>query len=256
MPGDLPPPLPPETRTVGQLVAETIQLYRRNVPAALAIGVAPALLDVLGTRIDRTLWFAISPVVGAILLTPAYVAAAVVATGERPGRERLRTAYAAGALAFLPFPPLAALFLLPGLAWLALVGLVVPVAIVEGTGVRASFRRAVRLARADYVHALGSLATLALVVFLTRAVLFLLLRDLGDATALGASIAADVVISPLVLLGAALLYFDQAARAVDSRARTRRPRRSDADLHHADDADGAGSPDPAVEPGAPARGQP
>ena len=44
--GPLPPPLPPATRTVGQLVAETIKLYGANWQAALLIGL-PAALDSL-----------------------------------------------------------------------------------------------------------------------------------------------------------------------------------------------------------------
>ena len=53
----LPPPLPPETRTVGQLVAETLKLYGRHVWLALAIGLAPAVLDLVAgtdTFVDAT----------------------------------------------------------------------------------------------------------------------------------------------------------------------------------------------------------
>ena len=114
---------------------------------------------------------------------------------------------------FVPFPLLASAFILPCLAWLAFVGLAVPVAVAEQLGVRASFRRAVELARADFVHVLGGLATLAIVVFLTRSVLFFLLRGIGENEALIASVLADVVISPLLYLGAAILYLDQSARA-------------------------------------------
>ncbi len=253
----LPPPLPPETRTVGQLVAESIQVYRANVLAALAIGVPAAAVDVLGTLLDRTLWFLLSPLVAGVLLTPAYIGAVLVVSGARPGRRAIAVAFAVGVAAFAPFPFLAALLVLPGLAWLALVGLVVPVALVERLGFGGSFRRAVRLARADYVHVLGGLATLALVVFLTRTVLFFLLRDLGESTALAASILADVVIAPILFLGAALLYDDQAARAVDSGSRRkRRKRESDAHVHPAVHADPSGRPDAAVEPRAAARGEP
>ncbi|HEY6149591.1 MAG TPA: hypothetical protein VIW19_03655, partial [Gaiellaceae bacterium] len=38
----LPPPLPPETRTIGQLVAESVNLYRRNFWPSLALGIGPA----------------------------------------------------------------------------------------------------------------------------------------------------------------------------------------------------------------------
>jgi hypothetical protein len=248
-----PPPLPPETRTVGQLVAETIQAYRRHVLGALALGIPAAVVDVLSRQLERETWFLLSPVVGAVLLTPAYIGAVLLVTGARPGRTAIVVAYLAGAVAFLPFPVLAAFFILPGLAWLALVGLCVPVALLEQRGLRDSFRRAYRLALADYVHILGGLATLAIVVFLTRTMLFFLLRDLGESTALAASILADVVISPVLFLGAALLYHDQAARLVDSGAPKRR---RDADLRDAVDADRPGRPDPEVESRAAARGEP
>ena len=87
-----------------------------------------------------------------------------------------------------------------------------PAILYEDLSVRAGFVRALRLARADYVHALGSLATLVIVVYLTHLVLVLLLHGQADATARTAAFLADLVISPLILVGAAMLYFDQAAR--------------------------------------------
>jgi hypothetical protein len=96
--------------------------------------------------------------------------------------------------------------------WLAFVGLVVPAVMIESVGWRAAFPRAVRLARADYVHALGSLATLAILFFLTRLTLALLLRDAGDQAERIAIFLADLVLSPVMFLGSALLYFDQVAR--------------------------------------------
>jgi hypothetical protein len=250
-----PPPLPPETRTVGQLVAETIRAYRRHVLGAFALGVPAAAVDVLSRELESELWLLTAPLVGAALLTPAYIGAVLLVSGARPGRGAVVTAFQAGALAFLPFPLLVAFFILPGVAWLALVGLCVPVALLEQRRLGASLVRAYRLARADYVHALGGLATLAIVVFLTRTMLFFLLRDLGESTALAASILADIVISPVLFLGAALLYYDQAARegALDSGAPTRR---SDADVRDAVDADRPGRPDPEVEPRTATRGEP
>jgi hypothetical protein len=59
-------------------------------------------------------------------------------------------------------------------------------------------------------------------VFLTRTVLFFLLRDAGDATSLAAFILADIVISPVLFLGGALLYFDQAARVSRRKPRAAR----------------------------------
>ena len=43
--GPLPPPLPPEVRPVGQLVAETIKLYGERFWRVLPLGVTFAALD-------------------------------------------------------------------------------------------------------------------------------------------------------------------------------------------------------------------
>ena len=98
-----------------------------------------------------------------------------------------------------------------------------PVLVLEGLGVRAALRRAIQLARADYVHALGSLATLAVLFGLVKLTLVLLLRDLGDQGERAALALGDLVMSPLLFLGAALLYFDQAARVGSSPRARRRP---------------------------------
>ena len=85
--------------------------------------------------------------------------------------------------------------------------------VVERLGVRAALRAGWQLARADFVHALGSLVTLAIVVFAHAGACSpssCAVRRCRRQTA--AVILADVVLSPLLFLGAALLYVDQAAR--------------------------------------------
>ena len=220
----LPPPLPPETRTIGQLVAETVRLYQRRFWPSLALGIPAAAIDIVSANLSRVAALAFVPVAGAVLLTASYIAAALLASDSPVERRPLLIAFAAGVLVFVPFPFLASVFILPGLFWLAFVGLAVPVAVIERRGLAASFRRATELARADFVHALGGLATLAIAVFLTRTVLFFLLRGYGEATTLAASVLADIVIAPLLFLGAALLYFDQTARASLRRERATPPR--------------------------------
>jgi len=214
----LPAPLPPETRTVGQLVAEAIRFYGAHFWRSLLLGLPLAADDQIFTGSTRVVAL-VATFAGAILLTIAYAGAAVLVSLERPGRRQVTTAVAGGFLAYIPFAVLVLAFVLPGVAWLALVGLVVPVAVIERLPLRAAFRRAIELARADYVHALGSLATLAIVFFLTRFVLFFLLRGAGDAADRVAIFLADLVVSPVVFLGAALLYYDQAARAALPRSR-------------------------------------
>ncbi|MBA2385245.1 MAG: hypothetical protein H0V68_11370 [Actinobacteria bacterium] len=214
----LPPPLPPESRTVGQLVAETLRLYGRHVLAALGIGVAPAVVDLIATELPRNWTLLFVPTAGGLALTAAFVAASVVATEVRPGRAVLATAFAAGVLVFVPFPFLASVFILPGLVWFALLGLAVPAAVAERLRLRTALARGFQLGRADFGHALGSLAALAIIVFLTRAMLFILLRGFGESTERAAAFLADLVVSPLLFLGAALLYVDQAARVRSSPA--------------------------------------
>jgi hypothetical protein len=206
---ELPPPLPPAERTVGQLVAESLRLYGRRIWPSLALGVPAALLNLLARVLDDTLLLVLVPVLGGLLLSLSYVGAVAIAS-ERP--VRVLRALAGGVLAFLPFPFLTAFFILPGLVWLAAVGLVVPILALEQIGFWTAFLRAYKLARADFVHTLGSLATLAILVFLTQSGLFFLLRGTGDQTLDIASFVAALVVSPLLFLGSALLYFDQAAR--------------------------------------------
>jgi hypothetical protein len=218
----LPPPLPPETRTVGQLVAEAIRLYGRRLWLALPLGLPLAVADsaaVRGTTTERILVL--------LAATPAFTAAfawASALVGDvRPRPATWIRALVIGSLVFLPAAFFFPWFALLSVAWLALLGLVVPVIVIEDAPAGAALRRAVALCRADYVHALGSLATLVIVFALTRIVLVFLLREQADNAVRVAIFLADFVISPLLFLGAALLYLDQAAR-VGSASRAERRR--------------------------------
>jgi hypothetical protein len=236
----LPPPLPPETRTVGQLVAETINLYRHRFWPSLGLGLAPAA-GAVGLTLIPGWWSLIFALTAfALLMTVAYLGGVLIATGNPPARGPLLVGAAVGYAVFVPAPFLYSLFVLPAVAWLALFGLSVPAALIEGTGFRESLRRGYRLGRADYVHAAGSLATLIIVAFLTATVLFFLLRGASELERTAAAFLALLVISPILFLGAALLYFDQAARDPT--------RRSDADLHHAVHPDRPGRADAEGEP--------
>ncbi len=244
MPKELPPPLPPKERTVGQVVAESIRLYGHRFWPSLVLGLPIAAITQVSAGESLTaqmfvLWAA-TP-----FLTAAYVRAIVLASPEPLERNALVRAFVVGVVVFLPVPVLVRLYVLPALAWLALFGLAVPAAAHERLGFRDALTRGRRLAAADYVHALGSLCTLAIVYFVTRAMLGVLLHGQADAEVRTAAFIADLVISPLVFIGAALVYFDQAARVVDSGLREKR--RPDAGLHPAVDAHRSGRPDPEVE---------
>jgi hypothetical protein len=207
-----PAALPPAERTIGQLVAETIRFYGEHFWACLALGLAPAVLAVISANVSRRTTVVLSPTLFGALLSGSFVGASVLVLERRPARPRLIETWLVGWLVFAPVPFLVLAFVLPGLAWLAAVGLVVPVLVAEEVSVRSAFPRAWRLARADYMHAFGSLATLAIVVFLTQAVLAFILRGFGGAAVSTAFFLASVVVSPLLFVGAALLYVDQAAR--------------------------------------------
>jgi hypothetical protein len=238
---ELPPPLPPAERTVGQVVAETIRAYGERFWRVLPLGIPLAIVDQLSVRQDprvqMIVWWAATP-----LFAAAYVYACSLLLKERPNR----TAVALAVLIYLPFPALRALYILPGIAWFALLGLAVPAAMVERLQFRAALVRGRRLGTADYAHALGSLAALVVVVGVAASTLSALLHSQGDNGQRVAVAISELVLSPLLFLGAALLYLDQAAR-VGSSASDRR-RRRDAHFHPPVDADPAGRHDAQVEP--------
>jgi hypothetical protein len=207
-----PEALPPAERTVGQVVAESIRFYGGRFWGSLSLGIAPAALAVVGANVSRGTALLLSPTLFGAVLSATFVGACVLVLERRPGRWRLVAAWIVGWLVFVPVPFLVLAFVLPGLAWLAGLGLVVPVLVVEDVPMRSALARAWRLARADYLHAIGSLVTLAIVVFLTQAVLAFVLRGFGGAAISTAFFLASVVVSPLLFVGAALLYVDQSAR--------------------------------------------
>jgi hypothetical protein len=233
---------------VGQVVAESLRLYGARFWPSLALGLGPALVGVAIAELPRTLEWILVPTVGTAVSAAAYIGAcrlALAATAENAG-----VAFAAGCIAFAPLI-VQRVAVVPGFdlvtfAFFAFVSLSVPAALVERGSLRASLARSVRLARADYVHLLGSLATLVITIFLTGLVLVVVLHGVGDQALRVAAALSLLVLAPVFLLGAALLYLDQAARVVSSASRPRRPR--DADVHPAVEPDSAGRADVEVEP--------
>ena len=217
-PEPLPPPLPPETRTVGQLIAETIRLYGKKFWRALPLGIPLALTDVLafGRDVDTQtilLWIC-GP-----LFAAAYVWASSLVTETPLSRGPAIAALVVGLIVFLPFPIGARVYLLPGIVILGMFGLAVPAALVERLDVRDALRRGFDLGRVDPVHAVGGLAAVCIVYFVSRGALQVLLHTQGDQAARVAIAMADIVLGPLVFLGGAMLYFDQKARLQRQRVR-------------------------------------
>ena len=139
--------------------------------------------------------------------------------GEVAPRRSWLVALGVGSLTFVPAALLFPWFALASVLWLALVGLAVPAAMIEGTSFTGSLRRGFALGRVDYIHAAGSLATLVILFFLMRFGLALLLESQADNTVRTAIFLADTVLGPLLFLGGALLYVDQEARLRSRRER-------------------------------------
>jgi len=208
-------------RTVGQVVAEAIKLYQANLVPALALGLPVAVVDQLSA--DRSLDSRIAVLlVASPVLSVAYAAGCAIQQGERPPLRTWLVATGVGVFTFLPAAVFFPWFALAAILWLGLAGHAVPAVMAERLGPAGSLTRTVELARADYVHAAGSFATLALLFGLTRLALGFLLSSQADATQRVSIFLADLVVSPLLYLGAAIVYVDLVARVgVDRKERRR-----------------------------------
>lgn len=230
---ELPPPLPPAERTVGQLIGESIKAYGANFWRALPLGLPLTVIDQLiaanglqrrfddavglrgvGSGLQDVVYQMVLYILAAPLMVAAYLGACALVLAVRP----TRSAFGIGLVIYLPFPLLRSLLILPGVAWFALIGLAVPAALVERTRLRRALARGLQLGRADYVHAFGSLAALVIVVGVAENTLTTLLRSGGQASAHVALGLTDLILTPMLFLGGAMLYLDQAARVGRRRA--------------------------------------
>ena len=202
----------PASAPSGSSIAETIRLYGDNFWRALPLGLPIAVLDQLdlgrGGGVRIVLFLGVRAVPRLRLRLRCTVAGrAGPSRGRWPWRPDRDTRAAAGSLVFTWFALVAAVYL-------SFVGLSVPAAVLEGEPACAPRCAArVQLGRADWVHALGSIAALVVVFFLSRQVLVSLLRGQADETDRVAIFLADVVLAPLMLLGTAMLLLRPGAPA-------------------------------------------
>jgi len=206
---------------IGQLVADTLRFYGKHFWRSLALGVGPAVLLAVAAQLDTAAAVAVYAAGATLLYTGGYVAASAMVAGVRPPVRTLLSAMIAGILVFLPAPVLSLGFVLPGVAWLALFGLAVPAAVAEGLGVTDALRRGLALGRADFVHAMASVGTFGLLVFLTGQVMAFVIHGASGQALQIAAFLATLVLTPILFLGAAHLYDDQVARV---QVKSRRPR--------------------------------
>ena len=97
------------------------------------------------------------------------------------------------------------------------------------------------------MHALGGLATLVILFYVVRLMLALLLRGGGEITERSAALLADLVLSPMLFIGSALLYLDQCRAGRRRKLASLDRRRRDAEVRDAVHADAEGVADPPGE---------
>jgi hypothetical protein len=215
---------------LGELLAETAHVYANRLWAALGLGGFLAGMIALASIVPDLA----NLLVVALAFTGCYAAASRVVSGDH-----LREAFAQVALR-LPVllvltvvvsVPLALalsdiLVLLFGVAWLALMGFSIPVAMLErGDDGESWFRRlgytvtrSVNLARVEYLHAVGVAAALAILYVFVGSLLASALVGFADDSGFLAFLLVQVVLAPFFFLGLAVLYFEQKARALSSPA--------------------------------------
>jgi hypothetical protein len=220
--------LPDRPLPLGEILSETIRIYTQRPWAALGIGLlfggaylltalTPVLLDVLVVA------FAFSLIFGAAarLVSGDSFAEAWAQVGLRTPVLLVLT-FLVAVPAFLTFSYL--FLFLVGAAWIALLGFSIPVAMLERDPdvqnffdrIAYALLRSIRLARAEYLHALGVVAALVviyLVLGITLAVGLVGFADNGRALA---AALVQVVLVPFFAIGLSVLYYEQRARAAVS----------------------------------------
>src|SRR4051812_50200410 len=97
-----PPALPPETRTVGQVVAETIRFYGHRFWPSVALGIAPALAGLGLAESPSEFRLPLALVVCSAVASLSYALATGLVAGGGNSRPRLGVAAAGGTGAPLP----------------------------------------------------------------------------------------------------------------------------------------------------------
>jgi hypothetical protein len=219
---------PDRPLALGELLSETVRIYTQRPWAAIGLGLVeggayllaaltPNLLDVLLIALAFTLIFG---------------AAARLVSGDTFVESWAQVGLRVPVLIVLTFvvavPSVIALtylfLLVVGALWIALIGFSVPVAMLEHDAeVRNSFDRiaysllrSIRLARTEYLHALGVIAALIITYLVLGVLLSIALVGFADNGRVIASALVQVVLAPFFFLGLSILYFEQRARAAVS----------------------------------------
>jgi hypothetical protein len=218
--------LSPVSRTVGQLVAETLQAYGQHFWVALPLGLVVAIADQASFGLDLAGRIAVL-FVAAPFFSAAFAVGAALVGDTRPPAKTWVVAIVVGTIVFLPAAFLFPWFALAAVFVLAVFGNAVPAVVMEGHSPLGAVQRSIEVARADLVHALAGLATLVIMFGLVRLAMGFLLRSQADNTLRAAIFLADTVLGPVLFLGAALLFVDLRARVGTTREERLATRRAE-----------------------------
>lgn len=213
---------------LGELISETVRIYSQRPTAAIGIGLVEGAAYLLAALTPDLL----DVLVIAVAFTLIYAAAARLVSGDTFAEAWAQVGLRIPVLAVLTFvvavPAVIALtylFLLVVAAlWIALMSFSVPVAMLErDPEVRNAFDRiahsllrSIRLARVEYLHALGVVAALVVIYLLLGIVLGVALVGFADNGRTIAAALVQVILAPFFFIGLSVLYFDQRARAAVS----------------------------------------
>jgi len=219
---------PDRPLALGELISETVRIYTQRPWAAIGLGLVTGgayLLEALTPDLLDVLLLALAS-------TAVFGAAARLVSGDAFGEAWAQVALRSPVLLVLTFivtvPALIAIpiyyLLIIGALWVALMGFSIPVAMIErDPDVKNSFDRiaysllrSIRLARAEYLHALGVIAALLMIYLVVAFALGAALIGFADNDVPVAAVLVRVVLAPFFFLGLSVLYFEQRARAAVS----------------------------------------
>lgn len=220
---------PPERPLrLGELLAETIRIYGERPLAALGLGAVEGAAFLVAEALPAL----VGVLVLALAFTATYGAAARLVSGDSFAEAWAQVGLRAPVLLVLTFVvavPFAIavgylFLLLLAVFWLALAGFAVPVTMLERSPSAEGFfdrlayalYRSIRLARAEYLHAVGVAAGLIIVYLLVGNVIGAALVGFADNGRLAAGSLVQLVLAPLFFIGLAVLYYEQRARAAVS----------------------------------------
>ena len=217
-----------------ELLAETVRVFSDRFWTSLGLGLFVALTLLLGFATSHAAGFV---AVVAAAFTVAWAVAARIVAGDA-----FRTAWSHAlrrALALLPLVLIVAvpfalgridpLLMLFAILWLALTGFSIPVTVLEHHPERArswpgelkwTLARSVALARAGFMHVVGTVTVYVLLYVLVGGLLVQALLGFSSNSALISILLAQLVLAPCFFFGLSILYYDQNAR---SRASTPKP---------------------------------